>query len=127
MARQEIKGDQIEDGAITPVQIEPQEAWINITYLNSWVSYGSGYAAAGYYKDSMGIVHLRGLVKNGSSGTAVIGILPVGYRPETRWLTNSTSNNLFCRFDIATDGSIAPGSGTSTNWVSLYNISFRAA
>lgn len=61
-----------------------QETWIAPTLLNSWVNYGisSVLQVAGYMKDSMGFVHLRGAIKNGTTtaGTTLF-TLPAGYRP----------------------------------------------
>ena len=54
--------------------------WITPTLLNGWVTFGSTFQTAQYYKDSIGIVHFRGFVKSGSV-TSVIFILPEGYRP----------------------------------------------
>lgn len=54
--------------------------WTAPTLLNSWVNYGAGTAPAGYCKDALGILHIRGYVKSGASGTVVF-VLPEGYRP----------------------------------------------
>ena len=51
--------------------IEPN--YTTLTLQNSWAYYGIGnsqWAAPGYYKDSNGYVHVRGLIKDGSSATA---------------------------------------------------------
>lgn len=72
----------IADGAVTAAKIETQQGWQAPTLLNSWVNYGSTYATAGYMKDSLGFVHLKGAIKSGTTtaGT-VIFTLPAGYRP----------------------------------------------
>lgn len=54
--------------------------WITPTLLNSWVNYGAGYDPAGYLKDPLGFVHLRGQIKSGTVNSTVF-VLPVGYRP----------------------------------------------
>lgn len=53
-----------------------------ITLLNSWVNYGSAFAAPTFYKSTDGIVHVSGLIKNGTAtpGTQLF-VLPVGFRP----------------------------------------------
>lgn len=55
--------------------------WTNMTLLNGWQHQGGAYGNAQYSKDATGRVCLRGLVVNGSSATAVVTTLPVGFRP----------------------------------------------
>ncbi len=51
--------------------------------LNGWVIYGSPWASPGYMTDSVGRVHVKGLISGGSTanGTAM-ATLPVGSRPQ---------------------------------------------
>lgn len=60
--------------------ITVQEAWKTPTLVNNWSNYELGFNPCGYWKDSFGVVHLRGLVKNGAIGS-VLFTLPTGYRP----------------------------------------------
>jgi hypothetical protein len=60
----------------TPVPLTGS-AWIVPTLLNSWVATSS---AVGYMKDPLGLVHLRGRVTAGASGTVLFN-LPAGFRP----------------------------------------------
>ncbi len=60
--------------------VPPTITWTAATYQNSWVSYGAPYEAAAYYKDAMGWVHTRGVVKTGSLNQCVF-TYPAGYRP----------------------------------------------
>lgn len=62
------------------LQLPTSPSWTAPTLLNSWVNYGTPYAPAGYYKDVFGIVHLRGVVKNGTNAVSIFN-LPSGYRP----------------------------------------------
>jgi hypothetical protein len=105
-----------------------QEAFIAPTLLNSWVNFGSGYQEVGYMKDSMGFVHIRGMIKSGTLG-ADIFILPAGYRPNSHILqvgsrdvggTEDAAN-----FQILSDGRVMATTG-STSWTSFGNISFKA-
>jgi hypothetical protein len=101
-----------------------QEAWHTPTFQNGWVNFGDSYNPAGYFKDSLGIVHLRGLVKDGS-GT--IFTLPAGYRPPNRELQAvQTDRNTIGRIDILADGTLLMYAG-SNGWISLDGITFRAA
>lgn len=94
-------------------------------FQNSWVNYGTGWASAGFYKDPMGWVHLRGLVKSGTPPN-VIFTLPPGFRPSVREVFATVSNDLIGRCDVAADGTVIPAVGSST-WFSLSGISFRTS
>ncbi len=99
-----------------------QESWIAPALINSWANYGSGYNPAGYFKDSQGIVHLRGLVK---SGTGTIFTLPAGYRPAYRMLYGVDGANAHARVDIDTSGNVIHAGGSNVH-LSLDVITFRA-
>jgi len=101
-----------------------QQAWQTPTLLNSWANYGGSYNPAGYFKDSMGIVHLRGLVRSGTAST--IFTLPVGYRPDYRQLfATETSPNVNGRLDVDTSGNVIMYGGSNA-WFSLDGATFRA-
>lgn len=55
-------------------------AWITPTLLNGWVPFSSSSPTAQFYKDSNGVVHIRGFIKSGL-GNAIVFNLPPGYRP----------------------------------------------
>ena len=63
-------------------QVADQQAWQAPTLLNSWVNYAGTFATVGYMKDTLGFVHLKGVIKTGTTtiGT-VLFTLPAGYRP----------------------------------------------
>ena len=71
---------------ITKIQ---QEGWRSVSFENGWTNYDEAYNPAGYFKDSMGIVHLRGYVVGRAFGDETIFRLPVGYRPEYEELDSS--------------------------------------
>lgn len=54
-----------------------QEAWITPTLLNGWVA-DSGFPV-GYFKDNMGVVHIKGRVSSGTTSSTIF-VLPAGYR-----------------------------------------------
>jgi lysophospholipase L1-like esterase len=54
--------------------------WIALPLTAPWVPYDSAQTPVFYWKDRDGFVHLRGSLKDGSSGTSAF-TLPVGYRP----------------------------------------------
>lgn len=117
----EVEDDLTIGGTIT------QDDWTAPTLLNSWVNYGAEYNPAGYFRDKNGIVHLRGLVKNGSSATAIMFILPAEYRPAYKEHLSSHSAASACRIDILANGTINCPSGGSTTWTSIDGITFRAS
>ena len=95
-------------------------------YENSWVSHTVGsYPIAGFYKDSLGVVHLQGLVKNGSPLASNIFTLPVGYRPLYSLHISVASNSAYGQIRIYVTGDVRVQQG-STNWLSLDGITFRA-
>lgn len=109
--------------AVTAAKIETQQAWVVPTMVNSWIRYDTTYDNVGYFKDSLGIVHLRGLIKSGTA--ANMFQLPVGYRPLFRRIYSVVSNNTLGRVDVVPDGWVT-GSVYSNAWVSLEGITFKA-
>lgn len=55
-------------------------AWTAPTLLNSWANAGGSDQVAGYYKDIMGVIYLRGIIMSGASNSIAF-TLPSGYRP----------------------------------------------
>jgi len=103
-----------------------QEGWKTLrSFANGWQNYGGSYNRAEYFKDSTGIVHLRGLVRNGTIGKHIF-TLPAGYRPLRRELhVACTYPNHSGRIDILTNGQVLPVAGDK-RWISLDGITFRA-
>ena len=138
------------------VEIQQQD-WIVIEpagapkFQNDWKNYGGEFNTAAFFRDSLGIVHLKGLLTNSSeAGGKVIFQLPQGYRPAAQELriipTNNPktdkikSENDFGRLDVTKAGNVVPTTvsigywmtnrkeiKSYTLWVSLDGISFRAA
>jgi hypothetical protein len=107
----------------------PDTNWVAVTFTNSWVNYGSGYDTCGYYKDALGFVHLKGLVKSGSLGTSVF-TLPAGYRPATDKIfvtigSNDGSNHALGRVTVNDSGTVVV-TLAGTSFTSLEGITFKA-
>jgi hypothetical protein len=49
-------------------------------FQNGWANLGSGFSAAGFFKDALSIVHLKGTL-NGPGDQSTAFTLPEGYRP----------------------------------------------
>ena len=104
----------------------------DVTFQNSWANVGGGNPPAGFYKDKMNIVHLRGNIDTGASGSIAF-TLPVGYRPEysTRHIVYNNNGgpgpggaNVF--INVQADGDVIPTFSAGTDmW--LDGVSFRAA
>lgn len=105
--------------------VAAEDAVVAPALLNSWVNFGSVYQTAGYWKDSLGFVHLCGLVKNGTI-TASVFALPVGYRPLAAVYQIVVSNNAVGVVDIRTNGDVIAQVGNNTHF-SLEGIGFRVA
>lgn len=102
-----------------------QETWTTPNLLNGWTNYHNTYNSAGYFKDSFGIVHLKGLVKNGQTNKAIF-TLPNNYRPAKRELhAVCTHPDTIGRIDIFTNGEVRMRSGNKA-WISLDGITFLA-
>ena len=106
------------------------ESWTSVTFQNSWSNYSGAsgtYNSTQYYKTPDGLVHIKGLVTGGSSASAVIFTLPVGYRPAQRCIYTGYSAAGVCRIDITDTGTVFVNTGGSTSFTSLDGIIFRAA
>lgn len=109
-------------------------AWATPTLSGSVTDYGSGFGGPRYFKDALGIVHMKGVLK----ATATIGslgtlfTLPVGFRPAETLVFQVACgigfSNLDKRLDIETTG-IAYLNGTTLangDWVSIASVSYLA-
>jgi hypothetical protein len=118
----------IEDAAITATKIT-SGSWVTPTLLNDWVNYGGSFAIAGYRIDNMGFVHLRGLIKDGSSADEIMFTLPAGYRPDWNILApvKNSATGKHGGLIITSAGNVSQQtSNGATAYVSLDGISFRA-
>ena len=88
--------------------------WIAPTLLNGWVDYGGLSAPAGYHKDALGYVHLRGDIKSGTTTPfTTLFTLPVGYRPAFVINAATVSNSAFGWIVVLTNGNVQITAGSS--------------
>jgi uncharacterized protein with beta-barrel porin domain len=103
-----------------------QGSWIAPTLLNSWVNFGSPWSTAGYYKDTVGNVHLRGTLKSGTINNPCF-TLPSGYLPGCNLVypiyNNSTTD--IGGVVVYPNGNVTCVAGTNVA-IYLDNIIFRA-
>ena len=107
----------------------PQESWHNVgatgepAFQNSWVNYGAVWANCSYMKDSMGFVHLQGLIKSGVSYP--IFTLPIGYRPSKElYFIANVGNNAY-GLTINASGVVYTAS-VGGSFYSLDGVTFKA-
>jgi len=91
-------------------------------FQNGWVNYGGGFATAAFRKNALGWMHLKGMIKSGTIGSAAF-VLPVGYRSPTHIYFACVSNGAFGDALILTSGNVIPQVGNNT-WFSLNGITF---
>lgn len=117
-----VDADKLDGKQASEFALVTQEDWIAPTLLNSWVNYGATFPPAGYFKDNFGIVHLRGLIKDGIIGSPAF-VLPEGYRSINHLHFSVPSNNAYGDCFINSNGSVTPTIGNNT-WFSLTGIAF---
>jgi hypothetical protein len=105
------------------------EPWTELDTLlqNNWVNYGNGYSTIAMYKDPEGVVHLRGLIKDGlNEQNTTIVTLPSGYRPVLGHQIFQVINGVdtFGRIDVESDGDVI-FRGITNTFISLDQISFK--
>lgn len=124
-------GDVQLDGDLTVGGSIVQDSWTAPTLAGTWSNYGGGYQDAGYLKDSLGFIHLRGLLLAGGAGDTIF-TLPAGYRPSAKLIfsvqvSDSGVGYVHGRVDVDTDGTvdlIVPSTVASGDWVSLDGVNF---
>ena len=114
------------DGELGKKANKQQEPWITPTMLNGWVNYDEAtYVKCGYYKDTLGIVHLRGFIKSGEINKTIFS-LPPGYQPEALSYFPTSSVNTAGTITISSfTGDVICTHGNNI-WVTLDGISFKA-
>ncbi|MEO8687856.1 MAG: hypothetical protein ABI611_06520 [Solirubrobacteraceae bacterium] len=103
----------------------------NPAFENGWENFGPNlYDTAAFYKDPLGVVHLKGSVSGGVIGS--VFTLPVGYRPAKSQFFAVPANNAFGDVLVrglsegAQAGKVQLNTG-DTSFASLDGITFRAA
>ncbi len=100
--------------------------WKNAALKNGWTPYASGYAPAGYAKDSSGVVHLRGGIKGGTSGSIAF-TLPKADRPHhALYLPIYTLDGSEGSLYISKGGHVEPFGSEVSGYTSLDGVSFAA-
>jgi hypothetical protein len=105
-----------------------QENWVAPVFQNAWINYGNNYETAGYLKDELGFVTLKGMIYNGLLTKAAF-ILPAGYRPAeiVRFSAQAHdgTNVVHASVEIKPTGNVDVMFGGNT-WVLLNGLRFQA-
>lgn len=121
------------DGTVNAAKLQVPDAWQDVEFLLPfdcrWGNDASGtYNTVAYYKDLLGIVHLRGrlVVTIGGScfRSTPVTILPDGYRPAKTLRIGVPSGTEPGAIEINYEGYINAISGSA--WASLDGVTFRA-
>ncbi len=107
-------------------------SWINVgssgapMFQNSWVNFDTT-RTAGFSKDSLGWVRLRGVVKSGTVSSTIF-TLPTGFRPKRSMTFVGDSNNAYQTVGVNLNGNVFQGTsaGASNAWQFLDGIHFLA-
>jgi hypothetical protein len=101
-------------------------AWTAPALINSWANSGGGFETAGYLKDPMGFVHLKGSIVGGTTATLAF-VLPAGFRPGATTLSPSVGTGPSAvQVQIGTGGGVAPVLTSAGSAVGLSGITFLA-
>ena len=109
------------------LQVTEPEAWLVPEFHTKWVTYNDEYEPPGFMKDSMGWVHMRGMIRGGSvAANAILFMLPEGYRPlGLKFLATVLAGGVTGGIYIYPDGAVKLWRGSGV-WLSLDSVHFQA-
>lgn len=93
-------------------------------FESSWVNFAAGWQVAGFWRDPLGWINLRGVIKSGTVGNAAF-TLPPGFRPLLSEAFPVISNSAIGYVQVLANGQVIPTTPSSNTWVSLSGIRFR--
>lgn len=80
-------------------------------FQGTWANWNTSlFYGARFWKDTLGFVHIQGLVMNGAMPSTIF-ILPAGYRPSNGIIYATDTNTGHGRVDIAASGNVVAQSG----------------
>jgi hypothetical protein len=99
-------------------------------FLNDWENAGFGAATAAFYKDALGVVHLKGTIRTETGNGGVAFTLPAGYRPSQELLMPMAASFSYPEAGLVVheDGRVVPACNTPGNdcFGGISGLSFRA-
>lgn len=115
------------------VDVSGDQTWSDLPYSNTWANFLNGWATGQWFKDPMGVVHLRGLVRRAAgapSDNEILATLPAGARPVIAEMFVAQHAGGTSRIDVNSDGTIRwrneSTPGVPQSYLSLSGITFRA-
>jgi hypothetical protein len=96
-------------------------------FQNGWTNFGVGVSTGGFYIDPASVVHLKGILNGGTSGTTAF-TLPVGYRPSAILVAPGAAGGfgeVQIRIDPDGDVVVFCVGGCAGKFPGLDSISFR--
>jgi hypothetical protein len=114
---------------VTGTSVLAQSAWIAVTFQNSFANLNAlPQTQCAYMKDSMGFVHLQGVITNSSTQSYTVAFtLPAGFRTSTyRNFLGATSGSA-----VNNNINLPPGGNVNlviaaNQWVDLGVVSYLA-
>lgn len=110
--------------------------WRNISLLNSWVPYATGYDTTNKTRrDSAGIIWNKGMIKSGTPNTPVTDPVAGSWRPGEHLIWIAAATDSICRADIFVEGTGATlssysvasyATGGSNTWVNTSQLRWQA-
>lgn len=115
--------------AVATGTLGPAEPWAGLSLAAGWANFGSDYLGAGYRRDQLGRVHLRGLVTRTDGlppAESPIGTLPATHAPPARMIFAANGGAADTRIDVLASGQVRWVNGTAAekDYASLDGISF---
>lgn len=96
-------------------------------FQNGWANFGGAFSHAGFYKDSEGLVHLKGTLSGPGNGSTAF-TLPAGYRPpEALFLPMAGGGPIAGNLIIGADGQVQPTCAGGACAAGIDGLIFRAA
>jgi S-layer homology domain len=93
-------------------------------FQNGWHNIGLGFSTAGFFKDPLGIVHLKGTLSGGVSGNPAF-TLPGGYRPAEFLFLPIAGGGTGSGLVVLQDGRVQPACGGACSGIGLDGLTFR--
>jgi hypothetical protein len=99
-------------------------------FENDWENAGFGAGTAAFYKDALGVVHLKGTIRTGTGNGFPAFTLPPGYRPDQDLLMPMAASFSYdeAGVEVHPDGEVIPVCDTSGDdcFGGIGGLSFRA-
>lgn len=104
------------------------QALVPVTYTDAnWTDYGAGFTGVSYWRDALGLVHIRGLAQTAVARAIGVTIftLPAGFRPAAQEIFTMQGPGGLVRVDVAAAGNVYLQTALNAlDWVSLSGIKF---